>query len=269
MVRKPVVQGQFYPGTKEALAREVSGLIDRDAAKEDAIGAVSPHAGYMYSGSVAGKTLSAMRPRSSYVIIGPNHTGMGEAFSLCMAETWTTPMGNVSLDKRLAEAILKGSRYVKPDELAHAAEHSVEVQIPILQALQKEFKIVPMIVSYAGVDIYRDIGRAIAGSVKRLRMEGDVAIIASSDMTHYESAEAAKRKDRLAIEAVLALDEGRLVETVERHGISMCGYAPAAIMLAASKGLGAKSGRLIEYRTSGDVTGDFSSVVGYAGVLIK
>jgi len=269
MVRKPVVQGQFYSGTKESLLKEVSALVDRSSPKEDAIGAISPHAGYVYSGAVAGRTLSAMNPMSSYVIIGPNHTGMGEPFSLCMTDAWATPLGEVRLDKNLAEAILKNSHYIKSDTLAHAAEHSVEVQIPLLQGLLKEFKIVPMVVSYSGLDVYRDIGSTIAGAVKKLKMENEVAIIASSDMTHYEPAEAARKKDRMAIDAVLAMDEARLVETVEESGITMCGYAPAAIMLAAAKSLGAKSGRLVEYRTSGDVTGDFSSVVGYAGVLIR
>ena len=270
MIRNPAVAGQFYRGTKEALEKEVAPLVKKEAAKEDAIGVVSPHAGYLYSGAVAGATLSSIKPKKTYIIMGPNHTGFGEPFGLSAAQSWRTPLGEVKIDKALAEAIKKNSGYIKYDDLSHAHEHSIEVQLPFLQHLQgNDFKFVPIVISQGLLEAYRDIGKEIALAVKELKMEKDVAIIASSDMTHYESQKAAEKKDRAAIDAILALDEERLVDSISSLGITMCGYAPAAIMIAAAKLLGAKKARLVKYMTSGNATGDYTSVVGYAGIIIS
>ncbi|MCX5685892.1 MAG: AmmeMemoRadiSam system protein B, partial [Candidatus Omnitrophica bacterium] len=159
--------------------------------------------------------------------------------------------------------------FIKDDELSHAEEHSIEVQLPILQYLNKNFKFVPIVISYADLDVYRQIGKALAKSVKDLNLEKDITIIASSDMTHYEPQDAAKKKDSAAIEAILKLDEKELFEKVSSMGITMCGYGPVLIMIAASKALGAKNAKLVKYATSGDVSGDYSSVVGYAGITIS
>lgn len=268
MVRNPVVAGQFYPGSKEALKRDVGALIDANADKKNVIGAVSPHAGYAYSGKVAGATLSLIKPKRTYIILGPNHTGLGANFAIDTNEAWNTLLGSVRIDSHLADRIEKDCPYIKYDGAAHEHEHSIEVQLPFLQILQKDFAIVPICAAYADPGAYGEIGAAIAASVKGLRAEKDVAIIASSDMTHYESASSAKEKDSAAIGAILRLDEKSLIRKVAEMDISMCGYAPAAIMLAAAKELGAKSARLVDYRTSGDATGDYSSVVGYAGIII-
>lgn len=269
MIRKAAVAGHFYPGSQTSLLREVEALIDSKAKKRNAIGVVSPHAGYIYSGSVAGSVLSSVEPRSNYIIMGPNHTGLGERFGLDTSDSWETPLGEVKLNRKLADTIRNNSRHIKDDSLSHAHEHSIEVQIPFLQVLQEKFEIVPIAVSYASLDIYREVGRAIAVAVKELSLEKDVTIIASSDMTHYEPQEQAKKKDTIAIEAVLALDEKRLVEKVTEMDITMCGFAPTAIMIVAAKALGAKTARLVRYQTSGDTSGDYSSVVGYAGILIE
>ena len=269
MVRNPVVAGQFYPGTKNSLLREVESMIDSGVKREDAIGVVSPHAGYIYSGPVAGSILSAISPKRSYIIMGPNHTGDGAAFGLDTSDSWMTPLGEVKIDRTLADAIKKNCKYVEDDSLSHAREHSIEVQLPFLQVLQKDFEFVPIVVSYADLKVYREIGKALASSVRDLKMEGDVTIIASSDMTHYESQESAKTKDSVAIEAICELDEKKLVEKVAELDITMCGYAPAAIMIVAAKELGAKRGRLVRYQTSGDASGDYSAVVGYAGIIIN
>jgi len=268
MVRDPVRAGEFYQGTKISLLREVESLIDRTAKKEDAKAVVSPHAGYMYSGSVAGSVLSSIKPKKTYIIMGPNHTGLGEQFGLDTSTSWKTPLGEVGVDAVLAAEIKKNSPLVKDDSLCHMGEHSVEVQIPFLQVLQKSFTFVPLVISYATVDEYRQVGTAIAKAIKNLSMEKDVAIIASSDMTHYESQESAKHKDSMAIDAILTLDEKKLVDVVAEYDISMCGYAPTAIMLVAAKELGATKARLVRYRTSGDASGDYSAVVGYAGLII-
>jgi len=264
------VAGQFYPGSKEALTRETGKLTHAaPEKKEDAIGVISPHAGYVYSGPVAGLTLSSIKPKPIYVIMGPNHTGLGSPFSLSTSDSWATPLGNVSIDKALADKILKNCPDIAKDEFAHIQEHSIEVQLPILQALQENFTIVPIVIAQAGIEQYRRIGQAIAKSIKELKLEKEVTIIASSDMTHYESRDSAKEKDFMAIDAILKLDEEALVERIKEYDITMCGYAPAVIMMVAAKSLGAKKAKLIKYQTSGDTSGDYSSVVGYAGIVVE
>ena len=270
MIRNPAVAGQFYSDMKESLIKEVKELTKASPEKkEDAIGVISPHAGYLYSGLVAGLTLSSIKPKPIYVIMGPNHTGLGSPFSLSTSDSWATPLGNVTINKTLAEKILKNCSEITKDEFAHIQEHSIEIQLPILQILQENFTIVPIVISSGEIGQYRKIGQAIGKSIRELRLEKDVTIIASSDMTHYESQDSAREKDFRAIDAILKLDEEALVECVRKFDISMCGYAPVAIMIAAAKSLGAKKALLIKYQTSGDVSGDYSSVVGYAGIVIK
>ena len=267
--RDPVVAGQFYPGTKEALTKELNGLVDLKANKIDAIGVVSPHAGYMYSGPVAGSVFSAIKAVPTYVIIGPNHTGLGGQFGLSACRWWKTPLGKIEVDAGLAAAIKKNSAHVKDDDMSHQFEHSIEVQLPLLQYLQKDFKIVPIVAAHAGLDIYREVGLAIAAAIsERTVATGKAVIVASSDMTHYEPQAQAKRKDDEAIKAILSLDEGALIDKIASLDISMCGYAPVTIMISAAKALGAKNAKLVRYQTSGDATGDYSSVVGYAGIIV-
>jgi AmmeMemoRadiSam system protein B len=267
-VRDPVVAGQFYPGTGPSLAKEVASLVTEGTAKEDAIGVVSPHAGYMYSGVVAGAVLSSITPKNRYIILGPNHTGLGALYSLSDASFWKTPLGEVKIDEDLRNAILNRSSLIVSDAAAHMAEHSIEVQLPLLQVIQKNFKFVPIVIGSDDAGAYTAIGKEIADAVKDLGLAKEVAIIASSDMTHYESDDSARKKDKAAIDMILALDEEGLVTRVRKMGISMCGYAPVAVMISAAKALGANSARLVKYATSGDVSGDYSSVVGYAGIVV-
>ncbi|KPK41356.1 MAG: hypothetical protein AMJ78_05720 [Omnitrophica WOR_2 bacterium SM23_29] len=265
MIRYPAVAGQFYSGGKEALQKEVERYLLKDAEKIKAIGIVSPHAGYMYSGPVAGATLSSAEFKDTCIIMGPNHTGEGKPFSIMTEGSWRTPLGDCEIDGELAKSILENCEYFEEDDRAHRYEHSVEVQIPFLQVLKGEFKIVPMVLSHAKVEIYRKIGESIAKSLKEKRV---ATIIASSDMTHYEAQGIAKEKDKKAIDAILNLDEEGLMAAIGRYDISMCGYAPVCVMLVASKGLGAKKAVLVKYQTSGDVTGDYDGVVGYAGIVV-
>lgn len=266
--RPPAVAGQFYQGSRESLQKEVAGLVNGKAPKEAVIGVLSPHAGYMYSGPVAGSVFSSMEPASHYVILGPNHTGLGAPFALSKSAAWKTPLGDVLIDRQLGTAIEDNTGYITDDDIAHQFEHSIEVQLPFLQYTVKDFKFVPIVVSGASLDIYRQVGKAIAKAIIDLRLSKKTVIVASSDMTHYEPRAQALDKDNMAIGAILKLDEGELVKRISSYGISMCGYAPAAIMIAAAKDLGAKNARLIKYATSGDITGDDSSVVGYAGVVL-
>jgi MEMO1 family protein len=267
MIREPIVAGQFYPKSPSSLEAQIARFVDKNAAKEEVIGIVSPHAGYMYSGAVAGATMSRIKFKDIFIIMGPNHTGYGKPFSIMSQGTWRTPLGSVEIDSELGSQILAQSQNLEQDQVAHLYEHSIEVQIPFLQYLKQDFKIVPIVFSHAPRAVYKEIGKAIAKAIKELKAEA--VIIASSDMTHYESQESAKRKDTQAINAILELNEDELLNRIEKLNISMCGYAPTVTLISAAKELGAKRAELVKYQTSGDVTGDYSGVVGYAGIIVK
>jgi len=267
MNRNPVVAGQFYPASPSQLKAMIGELVNEEAAKEEVIGAVSPHAGYMYSGPVAGAVMSRIRLKDTVIIIGPNHSGRGKPLSIMTEGTWSTPLGKVKIDSELARKILATSDYLQKDSAAHQIEHSLEVQVPFLQYFKSDIKIVPIVLSFATGSIYKQIGKEIARAIKDLNRE--VVIIASSDMTHYEPQESAEKKDNQAIAAILELNEDKLLARIEELDITMCGYAPTVSLISAAKELGAKEAELIRYQTSGDTTGDYSSVVGYAGIIIK
>ena len=266
MLRNPVVAGQFYPGSPDQLRSMIEEMVDEQAVREEVIGLVSPHAGYIYSGPVAGATISRIQFKDTFIIMGPNHTGGGRPLSIMTEGVWKTPLGEVEIDSELGKQILAASKYLQEDHVAHQHEHSIEVQLPFLQYFKSDIKLVPIVLAHAQGDVYKEIGREIAGAIKELNKE--VVIIASSDMTHYESQESAGRKDRQAIEAILDLNEDELLRRVQELDISMCGYAPAVSLISAAKELGASGAELVRYQTSGDTSGDYSSVVGYAGVII-
>ncbi len=265
MIRTPAVAGQFYPAMKPALQAEVERYLVKVSEKVKAIGVMSPHAGYVYSGPVAGATLSSVELKDTCIIMGPNHTGEGEPFSIMTEGVWRLPLGDCEIDNELARAILEDSKHLKEDTFAHRHEHSVEVQIPFLQVLKKKIKIVPIVLADAGAEVYKSIGKSVAKAVKEKHL---ATIIASSDLTHYEPQEIAVRKDKKVIDAVLDLDIDGLMDAIAKYNISMCGYAPVCVMLTASKELGAKKAKLIKYQTSGDVSGDYNAVVGYGGVIV-
>jgi len=262
MIRNPIVAGQFYPASASELKAMIEGLV-----REEVIGLVSPHAGYIFSGSVAGVTISRIKFKDTFIIMGPNHTGSGKPLSIMTEGVWKTPLGEIEIDSELAKQILATSKNLQEDKTAHLYEHSIEVQLPFLQYFKPDFKLVPIVLAYASGAIYKEIGKEIAKAVKELNKK--VVIIASSDMTHYESQESAQRKDTQAIEAILDLNEDELLKRVDELNISMCGYAPAVSLIVAAKELGATGAELVKYQTSGDGTGDYSSVVGYAGIIIK
>jgi AmmeMemoRadiSam system protein B len=266
MTRNPVVAGQFYPGSPDGLRKMVGGLVDDGAKKVEALGLVSPHAGYIYSGPVAGAVISRIKFKDTFVILGPNHTGRGKAFSIMTQGTWKTPLGEVEIDSQLGSRILTTTGYLEEDQMAHQWEHSIEVQVPFLQYFKPDVKIVPIVLAHASGATYKQIGSGLARAVKESKR--GAIILASSDMTHYEPHEVAKKKDSQAIEAILDLDEDELLKRVEELNISMCGYAPVVSLISASKELGAKKAELVRYQTSGDTSGDYSSVVGYAGIII-
>jgi AmmeMemoRadiSam system protein B len=267
-IRKPAVAGQFYQSSAFSLKKQVEALIDKKAIKTDAIACMVPHAGYMYSGSVAGLTISSINIKDRVMLLGPNHSGFGHEFSIMTEGVWQTPMGEVTIDASFAKKLVSGSRFLKDDPLAHLSEHSLEVELPFLQYFKTDFKIIPITFLSNNIKALQEIGKEIADTIKELKLEDSLTIVASSDMTHYEPQSVAQKKDKAAIEAILELNEEKLMNTIAEFNISMCGYAPVVTMLALARALGAKKTKLIKYQTSGDTTGDYDSVVGYAGIII-
>jgi len=265
MVRIPAVAGQFYPDDKEELLKDLEAMIPDCSSKIDAIGVVVPHAGYIFSGAVAGEVYAKLAPKSTYVILSPNHTGYGGRFA-SSAEPWSTPLGVIDTDKDLLAAITRNTDLVRGDPAAHIAEHSIEVQLPFIQKTSPKAKIVPITVRHGNLSELREVADALVSAVGE--SDSDTLIVASSDMTHYESREVAKKKDKMAIQEVLDLDAEGLLDVVEKNNITMCGYIPTAIMLICAKKMNAKKCELVKYTDSGDVTGDTAQVVGYAGIII-
>lgn len=266
MRRKAAVAGQFYQDAPSKLHYQVQQYIVPDLSKKHAIGILSPHAGLIYSGAVAGEVYSQIEMPATFILIGPNHTGIGANISIMPEGEWEIPTGIFKIDERLSRRILSQTSLATKDAQAHFFEHSLEVQLPFIAFFSKEPKIVPIIVMSADLEECRQMGEAIAAAIKDAAYP--VVIAASSDMSHYISDEAARKKDRLAIEKILSLDPEGLFHIVRKEKISMCGYLPAAIMLFASKALGAKEARLVRYATSADVSGDYEHVVGYAGAVV-
>lgn len=267
-LRKPAVAGTFYPSSEKEITALIKSFLEGAVEKKKAIACLLPHAGYIYSGKVAALTAASVEVRERAILIGPNHTGRGSAYSVMAGGAWQTPMGAVNIDSELARTLLKNSRYLKEDALAHRNEYSLEVELPILQYFRKDLKIVPITIMSEEVAALKGIGKEIAQVLESSGIKEKVLIVASSDMTHYEPALIAQSKDKEAIKAIIELDEDKLAEKVIALKISMCGYAPAIVMLSAAKALGAKSGQLISYQTSAEVTGDTGSVVGYAGIVV-
>lgn len=267
MLRKPAVAGYFYQASPDRLKDQVRKYIETDIEKTKAFGILVPHAGFMYSGAVAGAVYSRVILPDTFILIGPNHTGMGASVSVFAHGKWEMPNGSVDADEQLAGAIIDKSEYATEDYNAHAGEHSLEVQIPFIQYFKNDFKIVPITMMTTGLDVCKDLGHAISLAIKETKK--DVLIVVSSDMTHYESARSAKEKDQRAIERILALNPAGLHATVKEYGITMCGFAPAVTMLYAAVELEASTATLVKYMNSGDISGDYDQVVGYAGVIVR
>ena len=265
--RQPAVAGRFYPAKREALVREVEAHIDPKVKKSPAIGIVAPHAGFMYSGDVAGAVYSKIEIPDTVILLGPNHTGQGEEVAVMTKGTWSMPMGDISIDREMANSICEETSLAKEDSSAHQHEHSLETQLPFLQYFKKEFQIVPICLRRIKVSVCKVLSEGIVRAVTRLGKP--VLLVASSDMTHYESHDKAGKKDRMAIECIQKRDPVGLSETVRSEKITMCGVNPVTVMLYCSDSLGAKEAELVKYMTSGEVGGDMEKVVGYAGMIIR
>lgn len=266
-VRQPAVAGQFYPGRAETLKSDIESYVTAARGpKLRAKGAVIPHAGYMYSGHVAGAVYGRLELPQRFVILCPNHTGVGAPLAIMSDANWKTPLGEAAIDREISTELKESFSLLTEDSEAHSREHALEVQLPFLQALVPEFTFVPIAVGTGRLDVLSALGVSMARAIQRVAPE--TMIIASSDMNHYESDSVTRVKDRRAIDSILALDPQGLHETVHQHDISMCGYGPAVAMLTAARLLGATKAELIKYATSGDISGDRNAVVGYAGIAV-
>jgi MEMO1 family protein len=279
-IRRPTVASQFYEGDAEALRAQIKGCflhkigpqklptVNSHIHPRNIVGLICPHAGYMYSGPVAASAyfeLAQDGKPDTVVLLGPNHTGYGSALSLMSEGVWQTPLGDIEIDSKMANDILHETSIIDKDELAHRYEHSIEVQLPFLQYLYgNSFKIVPICFLMQDYDSAVEVGRALEEVVNAT----NTVIIASSDMTHYEPAKKATEKDQAALKAVTDLDAKRFYETVEAQNITACGYAPITALITFANGVCAKA-QLLNYHNSGDITGDPSSVVGYAAVSFR
>ncbi|MCX8195141.1 MAG: MEMO1 family protein [Candidatus Micrarchaeota archaeon] len=272
-MRFPAVSGSFYSSSSSALKAEVRGYLEaagQEVKKKEQLAIVCPHAGYMYSGRCAAYSFAACsnwkEKEITAVVIGPNHTGLGMPISVSF-EDWKTPLGEVKCDVELAGAIVKAGKIAQRDELAHFREHSCEVQLPFLQEACPHAKFVAVCMGIQDLAPAQELGRAIFEAIKKTRK--NAIVIASSDFTHYESAESAKKKDMLAIERLLKLDEAGFESLVEERGLSICGHGPIAAAMHYSKLAGAKKCELLKYTNSGEASGDYYQVVAYASLAIS
>ncbi len=268
-VRHPAVAGRFYPRDPEVLREEVRSYLSQTPERKPfrSIGCIAPHAGYMYSGHVAGAVFATQQIPHLCLVLCPNHTGAGRALAIVSEGAWETPLGNVAIDSSFATALKQRCPLLQEDSSAHRNEHATEVELPFLQVRQPQLKFVPIALGTRDFDALEQLGEAIADVIAA--QTTPILIVASSDMNHYESDAITRVKDHSAIEPILTLDARALYDVVTQQNISMCGFGPAVAMLTAAKKLGATSAELVKYATSGDVSGDRDRVVGYAGVMVS
>ena len=266
MLREPAVAGRFYPSSPETLRHDVTSYLRAQQECVRAIACLAPHAGYMYSGPVAGAVFSRLQIPSTCIVLGPNHTGRGHPLALMKDGEWQTPLGNVAIDSLLANELIEAFPALVDDSRAHQSEHAIEVELPFLQCMRPDFKFVPITIGTGRWLLLEQLGRALAKVLQY--HEHSILLVASSDMNHYEDDATTRVKDQKAIEKILTLDAPGLYATVMNESISMCGFGPAVAMLTAAKQLGAATASLVQYATSGDVSGDRQTVVGYAGIIV-
>lgn len=266
LVRPPAVAGRFYPRTPDALLDDLRSYLSPPAVSIPALGCVVPHAGYVYSGYVAGAVYARLEIPERCILLCPNHTGLGPPLSIMAQGVWETPLGRVAIDHELAAALIAQFPLLVDDADAHRHEHAIEVQLPFLQAKRAHLSFVPIAIGTRQYDTLAALGDAI-GEIVAASPE-PILVLASSDMNHFESDSITRVKDQHAIERILALDARGLNDVVVAENISMCGYGPTIAMLTAARRTGATSAELIKYATSADISGERDRVVGYAGIVI-
>lgn len=272
MIRKPVVAGQFYPETKNEIEKMIDSCLQHkygpgnQTQKDEKIyGIICPHAGYVYSGPTACHSYKAISSKNPelVIILGPNHFGIGKDVATMIDAQWETPLGLVTVDSEAAQEIANDSKYIEIDEFSHSKDHSLEVQIPMLQSmLPNKFKILPIILRDQSLEMAKDVGNAVAQIAK----SRNTMIVASSDFTHYEENSFAHSQDKSLIEPILEMNVEKFYNVLIEKRVTACGYGAMASVMIACKKLGAVKGELLSYSTSGDVMGDTSSVVGYGAI---
>jgi AmmeMemoRadiSam system protein B len=269
MIRPPAVAGRFYPDKPAELNAELDTFLAARAPTERirAQACVVPHAGYKYSGHVAGAVYSRLEIPSRVILLGPRHFPRGASFAILSDGAWQTPLGLAPIDHLLAEKIMRACPLLREDAIAHSGEHSLEVQVPFLQRLAPSFAFVPIVIGSVQYAELETLGRAIADIIAS--EDEPILVVASSDMNHYESDTVTRAKDRKAIDCILALEPRALFDTVRDADISMCGYGAAVAMLTAVRQVDARHAELVRYATSGEINGDLQEVVGYAGIIIS
>lgn len=270
ILRQPAVAGRFYPDDPDDLRTEARGYLSQATVVNQiplrAVGCIAPHAGYVYSGHVAGAVFARVEVPRRCIVMCPNHTGVGLPLAVMSEGAWQTPLGDVPIDTELAGALKARFPALQEDSSAHRAEHAAEVELPFLLLRQPELRFVPIALGTRQFEALEQLGTALADVIAA--QKDPILIVASSDMNHYESDAVTRVKDHQAIERILTLDPRGLFDVVTQQDISMCGFGPAVAMLTAARQLGAKSAELVKYATSGDVSGDRNRVVGYAGVVV-
>lgn len=279
-VRPPAVAGQFYAGTETGLREQIEAAFTHElgpgsvpSVREETpdLGTlVSPHAGYPYSGPVAAHGFKALADEGQpdvAVVVGPNHSGLGESVAVSEADRWQTPLGDIPMATELRERVLERSDTAEADDRTHEGEHSLEVQVPFLQYLFDDLSILPIVMTEQDETTARELAETLAGVLEGV--DRSTVLIASTDMTHYESQDVAEQKDKQAIDRMQALDVGGLYETIAAEDISMCGYGPTAVGMEVARRKGAETGELLTYGTSGDTSGSTAEVVGYASVAVR
>ena len=266
-MRLPAVAGQFYPADPRELTRLIRKFSAEDPAspKTRVRACLVPHAGYIYSGGVAGAVFARMILPKKILVLGVRHSPMGEDLAILSEGAWRTPLGDAPLDEELAQRVKAACPGLREDSVAHSREHSLEVEIPFLQILDPGFSFVPVAVGTLRFEELRELGIGLARVLRE--NEEEVLLVTSSDMNHYEPDEETRVKDGKAIDRMEAVDARGLFDVCRKEKISMCGLGPSIVMLTAMKELGVKGGELVRYATSGDVNGDRTAVVGYAGMI--
>ncbi|MFP3984133.1 MAG: AmmeMemoRadiSam system protein B [Desulfurivibrionaceae bacterium] len=265
-IRDPAVDDRFYPGDPTTLSQTLEELIPHHAEKKEALAVISPHAGYIFSGKVAGETFARIEIPKDIIVLGPNHYGRGAPVAMMAEGYYKMPLGNIPINSELA-SIVDTSGIIEADETAHQLEHSLEVQLPFIQYIRHDFCLLPFVISQLTYSSCVEVGKELARVIKEYGKP--VLLVASTDMTHFESRESATAKDQQVIKHIEDLDPEALYDTVIRQGITMCGIMPTTITLVAALALGARQAELVRYSDSAVTTGDTSQVVGYAGFVVS
>jgi AmmeMemoRadiSam system protein B len=269
MLRLPAVAGRFYPSSAAELTALIHRYVVTDLSKPpiSVRACLLPHAGYVYSGHVAGAVLARIALPRKIIVLGVRHYPRGEPTAILSSGAWRTPLGDARIDEELAGTLKNACPLLREDSVAHNSEHSLEVQLPFLQVLAPEFTFVPVALGTVRFESLVEVGKAIGRVLEA--SEEDVLLLTTSDLNHYEDEATTRFKDHKAIDQLLALNPLGLYDTCRDEAISMCGLGPAVAMLTAVNALGAKKPELVKYATSGDVSGDRSAVVGYAGMIFS